>query len=63
GTVITACPDCGEPIASLMALTCRGCGRQLRPSELFGVEIRRKPERHRRLDAAARAGDNESTGS
>jgi predicted amidophosphoribosyltransferase len=46
GDVLTACPDCGEPIASLMAITCSGCGRELRPKHLFGVEIRRKPERH-----------------
>ncbi len=63
GKVITACPGCGEPIASLMALTCRSCGQELRPPVLFGGEIRRKPERHLRLDAAARGRDNESTAS
>jgi predicted amidophosphoribosyltransferase len=46
GRVITSCPDCGEAIASMMAITCSGCGRALRDRELFGVEIRRKPERH-----------------
>jgi predicted amidophosphoribosyltransferase len=61
GRVITACPDCGEPIGSLMALTCRACGAQLRPSELFGTAIRRKPERHAVVDAGRRAGDNESS--
>jgi hypothetical protein len=61
GRVITACPRCGEPIASLMALTCRGCGQELRPPVLFGGDIRRKPERHQRLDSAARTGDNESS--
>jgi hypothetical protein len=48
GAVITACPACGEAIASLMAITCAGCGQPLRARELFGVEIRRKPERHAR---------------
>jgi hypothetical protein len=46
GEVITACRDCGEPIPSLMAITCAGCGGQLRHAVLFGVEIRRKPEKH-----------------
>jgi hypothetical protein len=63
GKVITACPGCDEPIASLMALTCRRCGQELRSPVLFGGEIRRKPERHLRLDAAARGRDNESTAS
>ena len=61
GEVITACPDCGAGIRSLMALTCADCGRELRPAELFGVEIRRKPERHRRLDARPSTRDNERT--
>ena len=61
GRVITACPQCGEPIGSLMALTCRACGEQLRPGELFGTAIRRKPERHAVVDAGRRARDNESS--
>jgi hypothetical protein len=44
-----------------MALTCAECGAELRPAQLFGVDIRRKPERHRRVDARRRARDNEST--
>jgi hypothetical protein len=48
GAVIAACPACEEPIASLMAITCAACGEPLRARELFGVEIRRKPERHAR---------------
>ncbi len=59
GRVIAACPECGREIRSLMALTCAGCGAQLRPDELFGGAIRRKPERHRRLDALVASGDNE----
>ena len=61
GTVIAACPECGESIASLMALTCRACGAELRDSQAFGGDIRRKPERHKRVDAEARRRDNEST--
>jgi hypothetical protein len=45
----------------MMALTCAECGAELRPARLFGVDIRRKPERHRRLDAQRAARDNEST--
>ena len=62
GRVLSACPACGAPIRSLMALTCAGCGERLREDVLFGETIRRKPERHRRpvsLDAAAGAVDNE----
>jgi predicted amidophosphoribosyltransferase len=61
GEVITACPGCGAGIRSLMALTCAECGGELRPAQLFGTDIRRKPERHRRLDARRSARDNEST--
>jgi hypothetical protein len=46
GAVLVHCPECGESIRSLMALTCAGCGHQLRDGELFGRPIRRKPERH-----------------
>jgi predicted amidophosphoribosyltransferase len=45
GAVITSCAACGAPIESLMGVTCRACGEPLREAELFGVEIRRKPER------------------
>jgi hypothetical protein len=61
GVVIIACPECGESIASLMALTCRRCGAELRGPKAFGEDIRRKPERHRRVDVGRRGGDNEST--
>jgi hypothetical protein len=46
GAVLVRCPECAEPIRSLMALTCAACGHELRQSELFGRPIRRKPERH-----------------
>jgi hypothetical protein len=45
GPVVTTCGACGAPIESLMGVTCRACGEPLREPELFGVEIRRKPER------------------
>jgi hypothetical protein len=70
GEVRSACPACGESIASLMAITCRACGEPLRSDELFGVVIRRKPERHARervacagtlVDAQAAVGDNVSS--
>jgi hypothetical protein len=48
GEVLVACPACGHHISSLAALTCEGCGHELRGPELFGRPIRRKPERHAR---------------
>jgi hypothetical protein len=59
GAILAACPECGAAIRSLMALSCRDCGATLRPSALFGVEIRRKPERRPRVDAGAGNRDNE----
>jgi hypothetical protein len=46
GAVIAACEQCGEPITSLMQITCSSCGEALREAELFGRPIRRKPEKH-----------------
>ncbi len=63
GVVISACPACGATIRSLMALTCSSCGGELRPPTLFGVDIRRKPERHAALDGLGIPRDNESTAS
>jgi|SRR2546423_6625207 len=45
GEIRSACPDCGAPIVSLMGISCRACGAALREPTLFGVEIRRKPEK------------------
>lgn len=45
GQVLSSCHACGAPIVSLMGITCRECGQPLREPELFGVEIRRKPEK------------------
>jgi hypothetical protein len=46
GVVLASCGQCGEPITSLMQITCSGCGEALREAELFGRPIRRKPEKH-----------------
>ena len=43
--MLSACPACGAPIVSLMGIACRECGEPLREPVLFGVEIRRKPEK------------------
>ncbi|MFL6041046.1 MAG: hypothetical protein ACJ740_06565 [Gaiellales bacterium] len=61
GDVLTACPACGAPIASLMGIGCRECGQPLREPVLFGVEIRRKPEKGAAavVDGPACARDNE----
>jgi len=45
GEIVSACPGCGAPIVSLMGISCRECGHPLREPTLFGVEIRRKPEK------------------
>ena len=45
GRVLASCPSCDAAIVSLMGITCRTCGEPLREAELFGVEIRRKPEK------------------
>ena len=42
--LLVDCPSCGETIASVMQVDCRRCGTPLRPGELFGSVIRRKPE-------------------
>ena len=41
GTVVSACPSCGESILSIMAIECDVCGAQLRESQVNGVSIRR----------------------
>ena len=64
GRVLSACPACQAPIVSLMGIACRECGEPLREPELFGVEIRRKPEkapiRAAAVDGGAASDDNES---
>jgi hypothetical protein len=61
GDVISACPECGSPIASLMGIGCRECGAPLREPVLFGIEIRRKPEKGAAalVDVAPHTDDNE----
>ena len=44
GEVRSRCPACGARFSSAFAVTCEACGGELRPSELFGVSIR-KPGR------------------
>ncbi len=61
--MITECQSCGQTIKSMMALTCSGCGAELRPATLFGTDIRRKPERHVLLDGMGIRGDNERASS
>ena len=51
--VLAECPACAEGITSLMQITCSACGEQLRDPDFFGRPIRRKPERHVVLAAAA----------
>jgi predicted amidophosphoribosyltransferase len=64
GRVLSACPACEAPIVSLMGIACRECGEPLREPELFGVEIRRKPEkgpiRAPAVDGEAASDDNVS---
>jgi hypothetical protein len=45
GQVVQQCPECAEPIRSLMALTCP-CGHVYREDLFFGRPIRRKAEAH-----------------
>jgi hypothetical protein len=63
--VIFACGECGAPILSLMGIGCRDCGAPLRPPDLFGVSIRRKPEKGAAaalaVDAPSGRDDNETT--
>ncbi|MCS7006394.1 MAG: hypothetical protein RMM28_02315 [Thermoleophilia bacterium] len=41
GELRRRCPACGAPIASAFAVTCEGCGEEVRAPELFGTRIRR----------------------
>ena len=41
GTVVAACPSCGEDILSIMAVECDVCGSSLRDAEVNGVRIHR----------------------
>ena len=36
------CPACGARFSSAFAVECESCGGELRPRELFGVEIRKR---------------------
>jgi predicted amidophosphoribosyltransferase len=61
GTIVSECPSCGAAIVSLMGITCRECGQPLRDATLFGIEIRRKPEKVAAVDADAKLRDNVNT--
>ncbi len=37
------CPACGARFSSAFAVECESCGGPLRPTELFGTQIRRSP--------------------
>jgi rRNA maturation endonuclease Nob1 len=41
GELRAQCPACGARISSAFAVECEACGGPLRPSEQFGVPIRR----------------------
>ena len=41
GEIRSQCPDCGARFSSAFAVECEACGRALRPSEQFGVKIRK----------------------
>jgi hypothetical protein len=42
----------------MMGITCRECGEPLRDATLFGVEIRRKPEKVAQSTPAVDAGED-----
>jgi hypothetical protein len=44
GEIRSRCPSCDARFSSAFAVECEACGGELRPSELFGVSIR-KPGR------------------
>jgi hypothetical protein len=39
GEMRARCPDCDARFSSVFAVDCETCGRPLRPSQLFGVNI------------------------
>jgi ribosomal protein S27E len=41
GAMRARCPRCDARFSSVFAVECEACGAELRPSELFGVPIRR----------------------
>jgi ribosomal protein S27E len=41
GELRARCPSCGARFSSAFAVDCESCGEALRPSEQFGVRIRR----------------------
>ncbi len=41
GEIRTRCPGCDARFSTAFAVACEACGEALRPSELFGVPIRK----------------------
>jgi hypothetical protein len=41
GELVSRCPACEAPIPSAFAVACEDCGAALRPTEAFGVRIRK----------------------
>jgi predicted nucleic acid-binding Zn ribbon protein len=41
GELRSRCPNCGARFSSAFAVECEACGAELRPSEHFGVRIRK----------------------
>jgi predicted RNA-binding Zn-ribbon protein involved in translation (DUF1610 family) len=41
GEILRRCKSCGAPFSSLAVVDCEGCGKPVRPNELFGSKIRR----------------------
>lgn len=42
GELRSKCPQCGARFSSAFAVECESCGAALRPSEQFGVRIRKR---------------------
>ncbi len=42
GELLHRCKHCDAPFSSTFAVDCEGCGKPLRPNELFGIPIRRE---------------------
>ena len=48
GEMRSKCPTCGARFSSAFAVDCESCGAALRPTEQFGVPIRRERTRAKR---------------
>jgi hypothetical protein len=41
GTMRARCPGCDARFSSVFAVECEACGAELRPRQLFGIDIRK----------------------